>query len=276
MSFYQIFSSRARQNRTRWVKPNHLALSCLKQPWFSLLCAILLSGVLFAACSTQNSTNNPTPGTVNISAIHWCGKPLMIFRDEASPSAPSTGTPTASTPTASTPTAVATSVASVTPTVKATATPSTGLTPANGTPTTINDWKVVKANLGFAVFLPTTLPTGTCLMSASGTLRDPIFGSNFTIGYLLPNHDSISLSEAPLRSQNILFQCSASVSSTLPSGSTKGGTPTPAPTTSQAPMQLCTGVQSTTNIVFSARGTTKDLQTFFRSLKPDVNWVPAS
>ena len=142
-------------------------------------------------------------------------------------------------------------------------------------PKTLTDWKVVKANLGFTIFLPSTLPIGTCLTSASATLRDPIVGSNFTVGYLLPNHDAISLSEAPLRSQkSAAFQCSISVNTPGTSGGPKGGTPTATP--GQDPVQLCTGGRDTTNIVFSARGKTDALQKFFLALQPNVNWLPAS
>jgi len=147
-------------------------------------------------------------------------------------------------------------------------------TKATGTPTPITDWTTIKANLDFTVYLPATLPTGTCLMSASGTLHDPIFGSSFTIGFLLPDHDSLSLSEAPLRSQTSTFQCSVSATATPPDGSSQQSTPTG--NAQKAPIQLCTGAREKTNIVFSSRGNTNDLQTFFHDLQSNVNWIPAS
>lgn len=246
MPIDQIFSPLARRG----------SLLSAQLSWSRLTGVILIMSILLlaiVACSDSNGVNsggNATPTPVSISSIHWCGKPLAIFRDEAAPTAP---------------------VPSVTPS------PATSLEPANGVPKTLTDWKVVKANLGFTIFLPATLPTGTCLTSASATLRDPIVGSNFTIGYLLPNHDAISLSEAPLRSQkSAVFQCSISANTSGISGGAKGGTPTPAATPGQDPVQLCTGGRDTTNIVFSARGKTDALQKFFLALQPNVNWLPAS
>ncbi|HEU5226968.1 MAG TPA: hypothetical protein VFU49_04075 [Ktedonobacteraceae bacterium] len=248
MPIYQILSSLIRRQGTQWgvsKEPTNYA-------WPFLLGVILIGSMLLAACSDANIVGggNATPTPVGTSSIHWCGNPLVVFRDEAAPTTPTPG---------------------------ATATPGTSLDPANGVPKTITDWKVVKANLGFTVFLPSTFPAGTCLTSASSTLRDPIIGSIFTIGYLLPNHDAISLSEAPLRSQkNAAFQCSTSVSTTITDGGAKGGTPTATTTSAQDPVQLCTGGRDTTNIVFSARGSTASLQKFFLALQPNLNWLPAS
>ncbi|MBV9228207.1 MAG: hypothetical protein JOZ18_02750 [Chloroflexi bacterium] len=230
--------------------------------------SILLASILLVSCSGfslggggTSTKSAPTQVTLGLAKLHWCGKPLMLFRDENTlvSATASPGTVTAAS------------------TVTAAPTAATTLPPANGTPTTITDWVQVKANLGFTVYLPATLPAGTCLVSVSGTLRDPLLGSSFIIGFLLPDHDSISLSEAPLRSQNPEFQCNVSSNTTVAGGGTKGGaTPTVTPAQTQVPVQLCTGARDTTNIVFSARGTTDALQKFFRALQPDVNWIPAS
>jgi hypothetical protein len=174
----------------------------------------------------------------------------MVFRDE--------GAASATTPQATT---------TATATATATTTPQTGA----GTPQTITDWSIVKANLGFTVYLPGTLPTGSCLVSAQATIHDPIFGGSFTIGYLLPDHTSLSLSEAPLKTQNASFQCNPT--NTTPTTSGKG-TPVASPT--QAPNQLCSGAKDTTNIVISGPGSVDHLQQIFNSLQADVNWVPAS
>lgn len=246
----QILSSLVRRQDTRRIKSGAISLLSAKPIWSRSPGVILMMGILLlvtTACSGLNVVNGgtATPGPVSTSRVHWCGKPLAIFRDEAAPTTPTPG---------------------------ATTTPATSLDPANGVPKTITDWNVVKANLGFTVFLPATLPAGTCLTSAASTLRDPIIGSNFTIGYLLPNHDAISLSEAPLRSQkNAAFQCSVSVNAPGVSG---GATPTT--TVGQAPVQLCTGARDTTDIVFSARGSTSNLQKFFLAMQPNINWLPAS
>jgi hypothetical protein len=145
-------------------------------------------------------------------------------------------------------------------------TPTTG-----GAPKTVDDWEQVKADLGFTVFLPAALPAGACLMNASATIHDPIFGGNFTIGYLLADHSSISLSEAPLRAQNTAFQCSPSPvgSGTKPVATTKSGG------TTQSTIQLCSGARNTTHIVFSAQGATPVLEQFFQHLQPNIAWMPA-
>lgn len=249
-----------------------------KRRWFYL--PVVLSAILLAACSGLNLGGNVSPTStaastnVPLSTLHWCGKPLMSFRDLAAAANATPGaTPNSTTTAQATPnsTTAVQATASSTPSAK-----TNSLGPANGTPTTITDWSLVKANLGFTIFLPATLPAGSCLLSASGTLRDPILGSNFTIIYLLPDNSSISLSQAPQRSQNTAFQCSTSPT-TGPSGSTqKGGTPKPTESVAQAPVQLCSGVRDKTNIVFSARGTSQTLQVFFHNLQSGVDWMPTS
>jgi hypothetical protein len=209
--------------------------------------------------------------------LHWCTKRLMIFRDEG---APVTVTPNLGTPIATT---VATATASVggTPTATTTVgtTPTAATTPTvgAGTSTTITDWTQVQPYLGFTVYLPAMLPSNACLVSVSGTIHDPIFGGSFTIGYLLPDHSSLSLAEAPLRTRSSEFQCSPSTSATPQATHIPGkGTPTLLPSPTQAPTQICSGARDTTNIYFSARGSTADLQKFFNALQPNVDWIPAS
>jgi len=140
---------------------------------------------------------------------------------------------------------------------------------ANGAKT-VTDWAQVQLNLGLTIFLPATLPIDACLVGVSGTLHDPIFGSSFTIGYLLPDHSALSLSEAPLRSQNTAFQCSPPTTTTGDS-KTKSATAT---TANEDAVQLCSGARATTNIVLSARGTTATLEQFFQALEPNINWMP--
>lgn len=220
---------------------------------FSLFClamGLFLTSMFFSACSNPfggNSSSTPTTTTQGLSHIGWCGKPSMVFRNEGA---------TTSTTTAS-----------------ATSTPTNG-TPAAGpgTPSTISDWSVVKANLGFTVYLPDSLPQGSCLVSAQATIHDPIFGGLFTIGYLLPDHTSLSLSEAPLKSQSVTFQCNPTSASTPTASSTPGTTPK----ASSASNQLCSGAKNTTNIVIAGPGTTGHLQQIFNGLQPDVNWIPAA
>ncbi|HJT59112.1 MAG TPA: hypothetical protein VJ761_21580, partial [Ktedonobacteraceae bacterium] len=213
-------------------------------------------------------TATPTPSRLVLTKLQWCGKPSMVFRDEGA-----SVTPTASATVTASPgaTATATGGSGSTPTATATASPS-----ASG-PKTVSDWSQVEPNLGFTTYLPPTLPGGTCLVSAQATIHDPIFGGNFFIGYLLPDHSSISLSEAPLNSQNTQFQCNPSGNAS-PQAKTTPKTGSPVPTTSptQAPSQLCSGARDMTNIVLLARGSMDSLQKFFNALQPNVAWIPAS
>ena len=234
-----------------------------KQYIFSIFGFLLLISFWLAGCSGINvggvgSASSTKGVTATIAALpqvaladlHWCGKPVLIFRDEG---ATKINTPTATTSTPST---------SVTPTDT--------VTPI-ATPKTLTDWQQVEPNLGFSVFLPQTLPQGSCLISASGTIHDPTFGGIFTIGYVLPDHDAISLSEAPLASQSSNFQCSPSSSTTSGKSSS---TPTPGPTVD--PVQLCTGARGNTNVVLSARGATSALEQLFSALQTNVAWVPVA
>ncbi len=231
------------------------------------LCGFLfLAGLLLTACSGlgfggNSATTTPSASTTaTLDKLNWCGKPLAIFRDEgALPAATATQAPAAT----ATGTATALSTPSPTPT---------------STPRTITDWQEVRPQLGFTVYLPASLPAGTCLVSASGTVHDPILGSSFIIGYLLPDHSALSLSEAPLRSQNTAFQCSpaSAISSSGANGNSAAKKGTPTATSGNAPVQICSGVRNTTNIVFSAQGTIRSLQQFFQALQPNVDWVPTS
>ncbi|SRR6266566_3344197 len=245
--------------------------------WISLALNLCIASFLLVSCSGpsfggsaggSSATIVPTPAQLPLAKLHWCNKPFILFRDEH---APVTGTPTTASSTPAT-------------TVTATGTLTSPTTTSVGTPTTVTDWSQVKPNLGFIVFLPAVLPRGSCLVSASGTLHDPIFGGNFIIGYLLPNSNPLSLSEAPVRSNSPQFQCTPAKGDTGSSSDASirvpgnSATPAPAATASPTPMPilLCTGVRDNTNIVFSGRGTEASLKQFFDTLQSDVEWVPAS
>jgi hypothetical protein len=266
MFVFRFLSRGARQSRSAYC---YLALSAL------------LAGMLLASCSNpfaspQASTTATLSADLPLVKLIWCGKPNMLFRDEgAVPTATATTTPTA------TATATATVTPGGSPTATTTATVGSSPTPTIGprTPTTITDWNVVKADLGFTVFLPVNLPRGTCLVSAQATVHDPTFGGSFLIGYLLPDHTSITISEAPLTSQSATFQCSVSNSSTTqksgPSATATGTLQVTASAT-PTPLQLCSGVRDTTNIVLSARRSVEYLQQTFNALQSNVTWIPAS
>ena len=212
----------------------------------------LLTGMLLVSCSGIPGTGNAgssnsasSAASVPISKLRWCGKPMMVFRDE--------GVTVSGTP--------ATGNSLATPVIAA-------------TPRTISDWSQFKPGLNFTVFLPETLPSASCLLSVAGTSHDPVFGSSFTIGYLLTDHSALSLSEAPARrSQAMDFQCSPTV--TISSGSsTQSTTPATGAMNVQNVVQLCSGVRGNTSIVFSSRGTTKSLQHFFQDLRSSISWLP--
>ena len=233
-------------------------------PMYTVLATLLFASCCLVACSginlggsTSSTTTQGVTATsvpqVELASLHWCGKPILVFRDG--------GATKSSTPTQS--------AGTVTPTTTSAVTATPAVTPV-ATPKTLTDWKQVEPNLGFTVFLPATLPQGSCLISASATIHDATFGGIFTIAYVLPNHDAFSLSEAPLASQTSTFQCSPSSTATVG----KSSTPTPGPTA--VPVQLCTGARNNTNIVLSARGTTSALEQTFSSLQSGVSWVPAT
>jgi hypothetical protein len=236
---------------------------------FLLAAFLLLSMVFLAACTTPfggsqgSSTETATPSELTLAQLHWCGKPSMLFRDEGAV------TPTATSTTTVTPGITATA------TVGSTETPTT--TVAHGTPRTITDWSAVEAGLGFTVYLPATLLRGTCLVNAQATIHDPIIGGSFTIGYLLPDHSALSLSEAPVISQNTAFQCNPSNGTTPQATNTpKAGTPIVSPSTTQeVSILLCSGAKNTTNIVISARGSSDHLQQIFQNLQPNISWIPS-
>lgn len=247
----------------RGDKKRDLRLSVSQRRSFLPGGILIVIALLFVGCSlfgdTGDSTGQakndhtnavtPTAQAVALNKLSWCNnKSSIVFTDGSA----------ATTPTA---------VGSTTPT------PPTNLGPANGTPVSVKDWNTFKANLGFTVYLPETLPAGSCLLSASGTIRNAVMGSNFVLTYMLPDNDALAISQAPQHTQNKALQCSVSDTT---SSTSAAATPTPTSTSSSLPLQVCSGVRDTTNITFSARWKVADLQTFFANLKVNVTWEPAS
>lgn len=258
-----------------------LKLSPHRFAWLCLAVVLLLANILLVSCTglfggSSGPAATATPSALETAKLHWCMKPSMLFRDEEAVTPTATATPTA------TITPGATTTPGITVTATATATTIAGSTPTPtvvpGTPRTITDWSEVEANLGFTVYLPSKLPKGTCLVNAQATIHDPIIGGSFTIAYLLPDHSALSLSEAPVVSQNTIFQCNPSNGATSQANATpKAGTPAPNPSATQgAPLLLCSGARDTTNIVMSARGSTAYLQQLFNNLQPNLTWIPIS
>ncbi len=232
--------------------------------WVYPATCLLLSSFLLISCSGLNSGGGSSASSAKASSsqspliqLHWCKKPFILFRDEH---APTTVTPAAQ------------ATPSTTATARATATAPAG----SPTPSTLTDWSQVKPLLGFTVYLPSTLPPQSCLVSVSGTINDPVFGGSFIIGYTLPDKSPMSFSEAPSRPNGGDFQCTTMKSVTISAlASSTANTSTPQSTPTQAPTMYCIGNKGTTNIVFSWHGTAASLKQIFDNLKPDVAWIPA-
>jgi hypothetical protein len=140
--------------------------------------------------------------------------------------------------------------------------------------TTLSKWDDVKDQLGFTSYLPATLPNGSCLVLAGGSIHDPIYGGHFSITYNLPATGPLSFSEAPKRSNlDSKLQCTqtATGASKTPTASATGtsGTQSGAAT-------VCLGVIANTSVTIAARQSQSDLESLFGILKANVDWVPTS
>lgn len=129
----------------------------------------------------------------------------------------------------------------------------------NGTTarTTLTNWNDVKGQLGFTSYLPPTLPKGSCLVLAGGTIHDPIYGGHLSITYDVPTTGPISFSEAPKRANlGDKLQCT--------------------PSSQDAKTTICLGTIADTSITVASRQSAADLQSLFKTLKADVSWVPSN
>ena len=196
----------------------------------------------FTACIGANGSG--AEENVPLKQISWCNKQVaMVFMDDRTALAKSTS--------------VERNNADM-------------LGPATGTAVALKDWHTLKAHLGFSIFLPAELPAGTCLLSASGSVRNAVSGSNFTLTYLLSDLTSLTLTQVPQNDKELPLQCS-----TLPGLSASGSvTSVPGKGTATAGVQLCTGTRGKTNITFSANWHEQKLRQFFEDLQPNENWMP--
>jgi len=121
--------------------------------------------------------------------------------------------------------------------------------------TVLTKWSDVKDQLGFTVYLPASLPNGSCLALAGGSIHDPIYGGHFELTYNLPTSGPLAFSEAPKRAGMAdKVQC--------------------VPSSQDAKTTICQGAINGTSITLAARQTMSQLQTVFASLKANVDWVP--
>ncbi len=123
-------------------------------------------------------------------------------------------------------------------------------------PGVLTEWSKVKAQLNFTVYLPATLPDGSCLVSAHALVNDKVLGSTFSISYLLPGGVPLAFSETAVSEQSSTgaFQCS-------PDASNQGTFD-------------CLGARDKTNVVMVSKAEQKDLQSLFNGLQPNVDWQP--
>jgi hypothetical protein len=136
---------------------------------------------------------------------------------------------------------------------------------------TLTQWEQVSDQLGFTPYLPTTLPKGSCLALAGGSIHDPIYGGHFSITYIVPQTGPISFSEAPKRANlSDKVQCSQETQN----GTGQQGTPTPT-TQPNVPSTVCIGAIAKTSITIAARQSSAEMQKLFDALKANVEWVPA-
>ncbi|MFI5274326.1 MAG: hypothetical protein ACHQ4H_14930 [Ktedonobacterales bacterium] len=120
----------------------------------------------------------------------------------------------------------------------------------------INDWSQVRDQLGFTLYLPASLPKGSCLALAGGSIHDPIYGAHVSLTWdVAPDQQPLSFSEAPKRATGANVQCEASAQ--------------------DANVSICLGTISGTSITMVARKSPADLQAIFNALKPNVEWLPS-
>jgi hypothetical protein len=120
----------------------------------------------------------------------------------------------------------------------------------------ITSWSAVSNQLGFTPYLPTTFPKGTCLVLAGGSIHDPIFGGHFVITWNLPGNVPMSFSEAPKRAGlGSSLQCAGS--------------------TQQSKTEICLGTEGDTGITIASTESASAIQSLFKALAPNVDWLPA-
>ncbi len=124
-------------------------------------------------------------------------------------------------------------------------------------PSILPSWAQAKPLLGFTVELPPLIPKDACLVSGGGVVRNPTFGSRFTVLYALATTGALSIAEVP-KSQDIPQpQCDAEQSG-------------------NAPIATCQQTINGLNVTISSSLTFDQVRYLLASLKPNVDWVPKS
>jgi hypothetical protein len=206
-----------------------------------LFLVILLASILLVECAKNTPETDLLAQPVLLSKLPWCSnKSDEMFVDDANLI-----------------------------TVQATQTSSSVSTSeaVKGTPMS---WSAFKANLGFPLFLPKTLPQGSCLLKPFGWVHNSTSHNSFIITYVLPDRNSLTIAQTLQSGASTPFQCFVSPDPSDVQGAT------PAAKTKLTPIQLCSGVRNTTNITFSARWVPKQMQQFFNDLQTGIDWIPTS
>jgi hypothetical protein len=123
-------------------------------------------------------------------------------------------------------------------------------------PKIISDWSTIAPALHFTIYLPATLPKGSCLVTVAGAIHDTVQGNHFSISYLLPNQSPMSFLESPLSGSVKAFQC-------------------------QIPQQpattlICLGTRGQTAVLIAAKESQAQIKALFNSLTTGVTWQPTS
>jgi hypothetical protein len=121
----------------------------------------------------------------------------------------------------------------------------------------LTNWGDVKDQLGFTYYLPGSLPKGTCLVLAGGTIHDSVFnGGKFSITYNLPDSGPLSFAEAPKQANaSANVQCVQSAE--------------------DAKTNICQGVVGETSVTIASRLSTDAIQSYYSNLKGNLAWVPS-
>jgi hypothetical protein len=125
-------------------------------------------------------------------------------------------------------------------------------------PATITSWPAAQKLLGFAPLLPTQLPRNACLSSGGGVVRNPLFGSRFTVIYALPDDGALSIAEVPTQHPMPQPQCSAAQPS------------------STVAIATCQQTQGGINVTIASSLSADRIRALLASLRPNVAWVPGS
>ena len=124
-------------------------------------------------------------------------------------------------------------------------------------PATLTQWSQAQTLLGFAPLLPARLPIGTCLISAGGVVRNPVFGGRFSINYQINATGALSFAEVPKPGDRVTPTC---------------GSADPIDGVSTA---FCQQTIQGVNVTLSSTLAIAQIQHLMATLGATANWEPA-